>query len=184
MISVFNKLSVFQNRHLFWVTRNWVDAYILFLIIKHLQPSSILEIGYFEGFSFSIMLEAAPEHCRFTSCDITYENDKLKKLITIPITVDFQQCKSLDVKLDKMYDFIMIDGEHEYHTVLNELNLCYNHLTDSGWIMIDDYTKQYPGVCKATNEFTQDHKMVQLLQGHQQIIFGKHAIDPDLKRTS
>lgn len=181
---MFNELSVFKNRYKFNTdqARNWVDAYILFLIVKHLQPLSVLEIGYYEGFSFGIMLEAAGDDCIFTSCDITYKHDQLSQLISIPKTVNFVQCESTLLGLDKLYDFIMIDGKHEYHPVIDELNLCYPHLSDSGLMMIDDYTEQrYPGVYRAITEFIQDHKMVQLLKGHQQIVFGKQSIDTALK---
>jgi hypothetical protein len=51
-------------------------------------------------------------------------------------------------------DYVFLDGGHEYNTVINDLNCCYDVINNNGTVLCDDYDlKQAPGVKKAIDEF-------------------------------
>ena len=51
-------------------------------------------------------------------------------------------------------DYVFLDGGHEYSTVLNDLNCCFNVIENNGTVLCDDYDlKQAPGVKKAIDDF-------------------------------
>ena len=51
-------------------------------------------------------------------------------------------------------DYVFLDGGHEYNTVLNDLNCCFDVINNNGTVLCDDYNlSQAPGVKKAIDEF-------------------------------
>ncbi len=51
-------------------------------------------------------------------------------------------------------DYVFLDGGHEYNTVLNDLNCCFDVINNNGTVLCDDYDlQQAPGVRKAIDEF-------------------------------
>ena len=51
-------------------------------------------------------------------------------------------------------DYVFLDGGHEYNTVFNDLNCCYEVIINNGTVLCDDYDlKQAPGVKQAIDEF-------------------------------
>jgi len=57
-------------------------------------------------------------------------------------------------------DYVFLDGGHEYNTVLNDLNCCYEVVNNNGIILCDDYDLyQAPGVKKAIDEFVKDKQL-------------------------
>ena len=51
-------------------------------------------------------------------------------------------------------DYVFLDGGHEYNTVLNDLNCCFDVINNNGTVLCDDYDlQQAPGVKKAIDEF-------------------------------
>lgn len=74
-----------------------------------------------------------------------HENFKLIKNI-----YKMQSQTYVDLQLCNHYDFIFIDGDHSYETVLNELN----YFKDSTIITGDDYANpDCPGVLAAVDQF-------------------------------
>jgi precorrin-6B methylase 2 len=54
-------------------------------------------------------------------------------------------------------DYVFLDGGHEYNTVLNDLNCCYDVVNNNGTVLCDDYDlKQAPGVRKAIDDFVKE----------------------------
>ena len=54
-------------------------------------------------------------------------------------------------------DYVFLDGGHEYNTVLNDLNCCYDVVNNNGTVLCDDYDlNQAPGVRKAIDEFVKE----------------------------
>ena len=57
-------------------------------------------------------------------------------------------------------DYVFLDGGHEYNTVLNDLNCCYEVINNNGVILCDDYDLlQAPGVKTAIDEFVSDRQL-------------------------
>ena len=51
-------------------------------------------------------------------------------------------------------DYVFLDGGHEYNTVLNDLNCCFEVINNNGTVLCDDYDlQQAPGVKKAIDDF-------------------------------
>ena len=51
-------------------------------------------------------------------------------------------------------DYVFLDGGHEYNTVLNDLNCCFEVINNDGTVLCDDYDlKQAPGVKQAIDDF-------------------------------
>ena len=54
-------------------------------------------------------------------------------------------------------DYVFLDSGHEYNTVLNDLNCCFDVINNNGTVLCDDYDlKQAPGVKKAIDEFVKE----------------------------
>ena len=57
-------------------------------------------------------------------------------------------------------DYVFLDGGHEYNTVINDLNCCYEVISNDGIILCDDYNlQQAPGVKRAIDEFVNEKKL-------------------------
>ena len=58
-------------------------------------------------------------------------------------------------------DYVFLDGGHEYNTVFNDLNCCYEVINNNGTILCDDYNlSQAPGVKKAIDDFVKQKKLI------------------------
>ena len=58
-------------------------------------------------------------------------------------------------------DYVFLDGGHEYNTVMNDLNCCYEVITNNGTVLCDDYDlQQAPGVKKAIDEFIRKNDFI------------------------
>ena len=56
-------------------------------------------------------------------------------------------------------DYVFLDGGHEYNTVLNDLNCCFDVINNNGTVLCDDYDlQQAPGVKKAIDEFIKKNR--------------------------
>jgi len=62
---------------------------------------------------------------------------------------------SLLKKIDmSKIDYVFLDGGHDYLTVINDLNSCFEVVKNNGTILCDDYNLSYaPGIKKAIDEF-------------------------------
>ena len=57
-------------------------------------------------------------------------------------------------------DYVFLDGGHEYNTVLNDLNCCFDVINNNGTVLCDDYDlSSAPGVKKAIDEFVKEKKL-------------------------
>ena len=56
-------------------------------------------------------------------------------------------------------EYVFLDGGHEYNTVLNDLNCCFDVINNNGTVLCDDYDlSSAPGVKKAIDEFVKENK--------------------------
>jgi hypothetical protein len=62
---------------------------------------------------------------------------------------------------------LIIDGNHEYESVVLDLALYSPKVLPGGFVFLDDYTDGYPGVVRATAEFLESNPEFRLLhQAH------------------
>jgi predicted O-methyltransferase YrrM len=172
---VLNNIDKFQCNpgHLDNLMRDREGIYITWKTIEYFRPKSILEIGFGCGETLGIMLEAAgPELERIVSNDIRYTNTSLEQFETLfpKHTVEFIETPSSNLKLDGKFDFIMIDGDHSFDTVLHDIQMCLK-LSHTGTIMcIDDY--QWESVDQAIRKSLDTYPdFVPFLATTQQIFF-------------
>ena len=76
--------------------------------------------------------------------------------------VFYFQAKSQNVNFEPIFDFIIVDGSHEYSDVLNDARLWLPKVKEDGLVFFHDYDatgtrfalqEQYPGVKQALNKF-------------------------------
>ena len=118
---------------------------LLFRMIHHFKPSSILELGTSFGittsyFSFAnpsskiITMEGAPE-----IASVAKENFKQLNLSNIKIIVgNFDETFSTVIKQLSIIDFVFIDGNHRRQPTLDYFNQLINKSTPSTIIIFDD----------------------------------------------
>ena len=55
-------------------------------------------------------------------------------------------------------EYVFLDGGHEYNTVLNDLNCCFDVINNNGTVLCDDYDlSSAPGVKKAIDQFVKEN---------------------------
>lgn len=131
----FTKLTAYKEFNRFQPIRNIVSLYALYNILTIIRPKRILEIGYYEGHTFSLIYECLQHDAEyFTSCDITYSENKI---YGFPFSkCELHEIPSHDFYPDKLYDFISIDGQHNWHRNITDKNLS-NEIADYESLVID-----------------------------------------------
>ena len=167
---IFKNLSLY-NRGM----RNNSELLVLFYLIKFFKFKNILEIGFFEGKTFGVMIESSTENSNLTAIDIML-NKKIYDLLYDNSSilgnrqVNLVETNSLDFLPDRKYDFINIDTSHNYPETLNEIKYYLRHVSESGILMLDDY--MWPGVDKSIGEFMYENsEWVPFLMGEQAVFF-------------
>ena len=80
--------------------------------------------------------------------------DKFKKNINLIKGNSNKVLKKIDMS---KIDYVFLDGGHEYSTVINDLNCCYEVINNNGTVLCDDYNLgSAPGVKKAINDFVKE----------------------------
>lgn len=115
----------------------------LFNLVNYIKADSILELGTSLGLSAAYMskarqkaqiisIEGDPEIASLAA--IHFKQLGLRNIQLMNEEFD----KALDQIADKSFDFIYIDGNHQYESTLNYYNRLKGHLTPKGFIMLDD----------------------------------------------
>ena len=175
----FDQCRVIQNHRDFNLdySRNWCDAFALHHLCRVFDPRSVLEIGYCQGFSFGLMFDSCSDHTRFTSCDITYGHDILCNMIETAPRASFFETDSLEFYPDGKFDFVLIDGAHDYQHVQHELLAISSQLTENAMVIMDDFDcVEYPEVGIAIKDSIGQTDLVPVLAGHQQIVLSRNAL--------
>jgi predicted O-methyltransferase YrrM len=128
--------------------RSTVDALIYWRLLNYFKFNKFLEIGIYQGLTTGLVFESNPS-AHVTAIDPT---DRLalfyKNYPDYQSQFTFIKQPSQQVGLgDNLYDFILIDGDHSYESVLDDILKCLPNLNHSGVLAIDDY--KLPGVAKA-----------------------------------
>jgi len=117
----------------------------LFDYVSYLKPKSILEVGFNAGHSACCFLNASPNSslvsfdiCRHGSEEPAY--NILKKYFDIELIKGDSKVSIPEWSLtnSKKFDFIFIDGGHDYDTCSKDISNCLPLLSKGGTIVVDD----------------------------------------------
>jgi hypothetical protein len=176
--------------------RSNLGLMVVFYMIQFFKLKDILELGFYEGKTFGIMLEATQPHSNLITVDIKFRMDLYNRhyansIVTKDKKINFVNMSSLDFVSDTKFDFILVDVGSKPHNTCPEDELLYvdendiqtryqdmvhasKLLTDQGILMVDGYRK-YP---KAIEDFLKcDHQLVPFLMDNQAVYF--HNLNHD-----
>ena len=158
------------------------DMVQMWKVCEYYQPRSFLEIGFSAGQTFGLFLESTGPDTRYVSVDINYANKSIFEEIFKDCNkrqqIEFMHTDSLNLELSETFDFILIDGNHDYEYVLNDLKKCLP-LTHKDTILCMDDSLD-PGVDQTIQEYLLgQHNFVPFLAGSKQIFFHQwmHPVD-------
>lgn len=132
------------------------EGKLLSCIIKKLKPNSILEIGTYKGVSAAHILHAKKPKASFQSVDIQ-KQDWVVDLDDYFVKND--SLYFLNIAED-VYDFIWIDGCHEYNHVRRELEIIIENKL-SKRLLLHDYYVDRPNskVKQAVDDFNDKYSV-------------------------
>lgn len=168
----FKNSLAWQNLNQFESMRTSLDSFLLFSVVNYFQSKRILEIGYREGYSFGLMLQASHPDATLDAVDLTFAVSKIFEYIITNKEYTFHEMSSIDFNYNGTYDFINVDGNHEYEHAIADISNAIAHLSPNGILMVDDYS--LPGVDRAITEvLLQNPGVKPVLKGLQQVFFVK-----------
>jgi predicted O-methyltransferase YrrM len=143
-------------------------CYTIYRLLKHLRPNSVLEIGTQAGTTACAMALAfranglKPEITCVDPFCATTDNAGLTTLQQWYDTlygtgtqagVTLIMAKSADILplLNQRFDFVFVDGSHQYEDVLEDCKLALDHLRPGGYFLVHDYVI-YDSVRRACDE--------------------------------
>jgi len=135
--------------------RSTVDAVIYWKLLTHFPFKEFLEIGVYQGLTTGLFFETCP-NAHVTAIDPTDRLDLFyKNYSDFQSQFRFVQNQSQKITLDKIYDFILIDGDHSYLAAKSDIEKCLPALSPRGILAIDDY--KLPGVAGAIEDLYNLH---------------------------
>jgi len=118
--------------------RNPGDMFLVWKTIEYFQPKSLLEIGFYGGQSMGLYIEAGNLE-KIVSIDIDYSQRTVFDQIFPDSDIEFICQDSRTLKLDQKFDFITIDGGHDYEYVNSDLKNCLPLLKSNSILYMDEY---------------------------------------------
>ena len=146
-------------------------------VLQHLQPSeeplTMVEVGSHGGES-ALIFSSFPQWGRISCVDIwpwsqpklAFE-DRLKSEIesgrVFPFQVD-SVAAATDINFDRICpesppNFVYVDADHTYERVKADLESWFPRLADNGFLGGHDYSRAWPGVMQAVEEFAAYNKL-------------------------
>ena len=161
-------------------------------------PWNCLEIGSWEGRSACFLLGELPDS-KLTCIDtfqgsVEHVNEDttqiysrfLKNTDQYKDRLNVYTSKSFDVlkKIDDTFDFIFVDGSHEYKDVVFDGLLAWKLLKPGGLMIFDDYNV-FEGVNKACFIFQNvvEDEIAEIFGAYDQMIYVKKTADPCVPDT-
>jgi predicted O-methyltransferase YrrM len=141
--------------------RRAMQPYVLFLyeLVSELKAENVLEIGFRQGQSTRSILSALKHNDfgKLTTISIDLPDRKGRvpeELLSYwhPISSDSHDNYCLEVIEDKLFQVILIDGDHSYGGVKQDFNDFKNSLADGGYILFHDVLNMSCGVPKFWNK--------------------------------
>ena len=119
-----------------------IQGQLLRMLVRMINPKSILEIGTFTGYSAICMALGLPEGGRLYTFDVDDElEDFARRWIESSPVADkivYKIGSALDEvpKMGQMFDLIFIDGDKREY--VEYYNMAMQHLNKGGWILADN----------------------------------------------
>jgi len=149
-----------------------IDSQLIYQTVLKTQPRNILEIGFKDGYSLGLIIEAISGPASVTTVDITHESipqfvnlykEELEQIDLRMVTKDSREM------VDHPYDFIHVDGNHGYEFVASDLRYALRNLIKSGTLMVDDC--HLPDVKRAVDEVLVSSDLKLVGQGFTQTVW-------------
>lgn len=67
--------------------------------------------------------------------------------------IKMKSTEAVSMYEDNSLDFVFIDASHEYSDVLTDINVWFPKVKNGGMFCGHDYSPNWPGVCRAVDEF-------------------------------
>ena len=119
------------------------------------KSHTVLELGTNSGISTSLFAYYAKE---VIAIDLN-KNDKLENTLNLYPNIKFKQGNLNNIVCtleDNYFDFIYIDAEHDYNSVLNDIKISLPKLKKQGIMCGHDFGLGWPGVISAVSEIFHD----------------------------
>jgi hypothetical protein len=166
----------------YWKPRDCIGYYIYWKVCEYFRPKSILEIGFLEGLTFGLMFESTDTDAKYVCVDRTFKGkwhfDELFGDHLKYSSIEFLEIDSKNLELTQNYDLVHIDADHSYDGVKNDLEKVLPHLHKNSILIMDDFTKEFPGVSQVIEEYLLgQHSFVPFLAGDREMFF--HHVSHD-----
>lgn len=159
--------------------RGTVSLSFLLYFIQSIPIRNILEIGFYEGQTFGLMLEATQPGSVLTAIDIDFRLDVFQKFFqnsnfVKDKTIELVEKDSLSFTPTRKYDLINVDGDNPNRK--SNIKLAINNLSDNRVLMVDNYHSDYNK--KVIGEFISSQKTWQpFLLDSQAVYFKREQTD-------
>ena len=118
------------------------DMLFLMNMVKGRKAKRILEVGTYRARTTYSFYQNCPE-AEITSYDIQKLNSKYRDLLAgqsrVPLRLESFQEDENNLKKEKPYDFIFIDGSHRLEDVVRDSLLAFQIVSNEGVIIWHDY---------------------------------------------
>ena len=145
--------------------------YSLYRLVKYLKPSSVLEIGTQAGcsaFTMALAFRDNGEEVDITCVDPFYRTGDNDGLATLTEWYDniygsgfkggiqllISTSEQMLPQINRRFDFVFVDGNHEYENVRRDCLLALTLLKDGGYFLVHDYVI-YESVRRGVDEVVQ-----------------------------
>jgi predicted O-methyltransferase YrrM len=144
-----------------------IDVYVLIKAVIGFNSKRVLELGSFRGETARLIAENTPDDVQICTVDVhpdhgsSYRDTPLARRITRKVGHISPELFSPGEK----YDFIFVDADHDYQSVMNDTLVAFDVFADQGVIFWHDYHfNNYfhgmSGVPEALQYFSAQHAIV------------------------
>jgi len=149
-----------------------VDTVLINQVCRAFLPRKILEIGFFQGQTLGLIAEAIEFDGSFVSVDLNFSRKNLFVSLfpEIQDKITYIQKNSANIVYDDKFDFICVDGDDRYESVINDLKTIFPTIHQQSILYMD--AAENPGVAQAIKEnLLGQHGLVPFLKGDQGMFF-------------